>query len=102
MIASFKERNRNGNFQFSDKSSNTIYFQFKIYKLCGKNQILSSVKEKMETKYSLIKCWLPGFDYTYAFINTMISWDIYLHVIDIYKRYKIFFYELRKVRGNIL
>lgn len=84
MIASFKERNRNGNFQFSDKSSNTKYFQFKIYKLCGKNQILSSVKEKMETKYSLIKCWLPGFDYTYAFINTMISWDIYLHVIAIY------------------
>lgn len=81
MIASFKERNRNGNFQFSDKSSNTIYFQFKIYKLCGKNQILSSVKEKMETKYSLIKCWLPGFDYTYNdFMRYIFTCYSHLHL----------------------
>lgn len=39
----------------------------------------------METKNSLIKCCLPGFDYTCAFINTIISWDIFLHVIAIYK-----------------
>lgn len=31
----------------------------------------------METKISLIKCCLPGFDYTCAFINTIISWDIF-------------------------
>lgn len=61
MIASFKERNRNGNFQFSDKSSNTIYFQFKIYKLCGKNQILSSVKEKNGNKIFFDKMLTSGF-----------------------------------------
>lgn len=71
-------------FNFLIKAVILSIFNSRLTNYAEKNQILSSVKEKMETKYSLIKCWLPGFDYTYAFINTMISWDIYLHVIAIY------------------
>lgn len=68
-------------FNFLIKAVILSIFNSRFTNYAEKNQILISVKEKMETKYSLIKCWLPGFDYTYAFINTMISRDIYIYML---------------------